>query len=229
MLLLSQGKAVTQEAWHVKLHLFHEKSIISSQTLPSLGDRWELLACPWQRPCHVLILSFWLDCPWPEPSGDPSLGSANSVETSQTHLDPQSLSCGLWRDLSALGSCYSPMWLLLNHLWSEQFIQRTLTAGDETNTSLMWAEPCAGSFFAEQPWTSSPCDHNIRAISAETYLRSHSILVSSGRQLWIVSVGLTDHPASTEKPLMLKLGRGGLVGVARLQGQAYSWLFLWEK
>ena len=104
------------------------------------------------------------------------------------------------------------MWLLLNHLWSEQFIQRTLTAGDETNTSLMWAEPCAGSFFAEQPWTSSPCDHNIRAISAETYLRSHSILVSSGRQLWIVSVGLTDHPASTEKSLMLKLGRGGQWG-----------------
>lgn len=71
MLLLSQGKAVTQEAWHVKLHLFHEKSIISSQTLPSLGDRWELLACPWQRPCHVLILSFWLDCPWPRPLGGP--------------------------------------------------------------------------------------------------------------------------------------------------------------
>ena len=74
MLLLSQGKAVTQEAWHVKLHLFHEKSIISSQTLPSLGDRWELLACPWQRPCHVLILSFWLDCPWPRPLLGPKSG-----------------------------------------------------------------------------------------------------------------------------------------------------------
>jgi hypothetical protein len=44
------------------------------------------------------------------------------------------------------------------------------------------------------------------------YLRSHSILVSSGRQLWIVSVGLTDHPTSTEKSLMLKLGRGGQWG-----------------
>ena len=74
MLLLSQGKAVTQEAWHVKLHLFHEKSIISSQTLPSLGDRWELLACLWQRPCHVLILSFWLDCPWPRPLWGPKSG-----------------------------------------------------------------------------------------------------------------------------------------------------------
>ena len=74
MLLLSQGKAVTQEAWHVKLHLFHEKSIISSQTLPSLGVRWELLACLWQRPCHVLILSFWLDCPWPRPLWGPKSG-----------------------------------------------------------------------------------------------------------------------------------------------------------
>lgn len=44
---------------------------------------------------------------------------------------------------------------------------------------------------------------------AETYLRSRSILVSSGRQLSTAPVGLTDHPASTEKSLMLQPGRKG--------------------
>lgn len=43
---------------------------------------------------------------------------------------------------------------------------------------------------------------------AGTYLRSRSILVSSGRQLPTAPVGLTDHPASTEKSLMLQPGRG---------------------
>ena len=177
MLLLSQGKAVTQEAWHVKLHLFHEKSIISSQTLPSLGDRWELLACPWQRPCHVLILSFWLDCPWPRPLWGPKSGICQLCGNFPNSLrPPQSLSCGLWRDLSALGSCYSPMWLLLNHLWSEQFIQRTLTAGDETNTSLMWLEPCLGSFFCRATLDIfTLCPWKWSKLVAETYFRSHSI------------------------------------------------------
>lgn len=230
MLLLSQGKAVTQEAWHVKLHLFHEKSIISSQTLPSLGDRWELLACPWQRPCHVLILSFWLDCPWPRYLLGPTSGICRLCGNFPNSLrPPKSL---LW----AVEGPQCPWLLLLSYVafvkssviravYTKSFnIRRWNKYLPDMGRALCWSFFCIATLdiFTLWPWQWSK-------LVAETYLRSHSILVSSGKQLWILSVGLTDHPASTEKPLMLKLGRGGLVGVARLQGQAYSWLFLWEK
>ena len=203
---------------------------MSSQTLPSLGVRWELLACLWQRPCHVLILSFWLDCPWPRPLWGPKSGICRLCGNFPNSLrPPKSL---LW----AVEGPQCPWLLLLSYVafvkssviravYTKNFnIRRWNKYLPDMGRAMCWSFFCIATLdiFTLWPWQWSK-------LVAETYLRSHSILVISGRQLWILSVGLTDHLASTEKPSVLKLGRGGLVGVARLQGQAYSWLFLWEK
>ena len=172
--------------------------------------------------------------PSPRSGRPPERAAACNSSTSAVHTQ-----CLIQRQRSLLWAVEGPQcpWLLLfsyvalvkssviRAVYTKNFnIRRWNKYLPDVVRALCWFLFCRATLdiFTLCPWQWSK-------LVAETYLRSHSIWVSSGRQLWIVSVGLTDHPASTEKPLMLKLGRGGLVGVARLQGQAYSWLFLWEK